>query len=271
MAIAENILRYYNLGLESSRLSGISLERLRTESILRRLLPQPPAVILDVGGGDGVYAFPLAEAGYEIHLVDPVRKHIEQAQQRSHSSGAQLKSIKIGDARGLEFADNFADAVISLGPMYHLQDAADRSAALREAWRVLKPGGTFLAAYISRFASLMDGVRQGFIREYDFAAIVEQDLKTGRRHNPTSNPIWFTDAYFHHPDEAKAEAEQAGFTQVQLLAVEGPLWLAASIDNQLATPAIQTRLLEFLERIECEETLVGASAHFIATGQKPRK
>jgi len=34
---------------------------------------------VDVGGGAGIHAIPLAQRGYEVHLVDPVPLHVEQA------------------------------------------------------------------------------------------------------------------------------------------------------------------------------------------------
>jgi len=43
--------------------------------------------------------------------------------------------------------------VLMLGPLYHLTEPADRHQALREAHRVLGPGGLLAAAAISRVAS----------------------------------------------------------------------------------------------------------------------
>jgi len=266
----EKILAYYNQGFESARLTGESLERLRTESILQRLLPKPPATILDVGGADGVYAFPLARAGYNVHLVDPIPLHIQQAQQKAESSGIQVASITEGDARKLAFADCSADAVLFLGPLYHLCARTDRLAALHEAHRTLKPGGVFLGAFISRYASLLDGLRQDWLERDEFAAIVRQDLQNGEHRNPTTNPFYFTDTQFHHPDEARAELEQAGFGNVQLLAVEGPAWLVSGIENQLARPRGAQRILEFLQQIEGENSLNGVSGHFIGAAQRAR-
>jgi protein-L-isoaspartate O-methyltransferase len=47
--------------------------------LLDRLLPAPPARVLDVGGASGVYASWLSERGYQVHLIDPVPLHREQA------------------------------------------------------------------------------------------------------------------------------------------------------------------------------------------------
>src|SRR5215472_3939603 len=266
----EKLLAYYNQGLESARLSGESLERLRTESILRRLLPEPPSTILDVGGADGVYAFPLAQAGYEVHLVDPIPLHIQQARQKAKSNGVELASINQGDARKLEFADSSTDAVLFLGPLYHLCTRADRLTSLREAHRTLKQGGVFLGAFISRYASLLDGLRLNWLERDELPAIVRQDLQNGEHRNPTTNPFYFTDTQFHHPDEARAELKEAGFEEVHLLAVEGPAWLVSGMENQLSRPRTSQRIMEFLEQVERESSLIGVSAHFIGVAQKGR-
>src|SRR5262245_45912459 len=93
---------FYNLGLERDRLTqgAGALEFLRTQALLERYLPTPPAVVADVGGGPGRYATLLAARGYQVHLVDPVELHIEQAKAsiRSHPD-LKLASAEVGDAR----------------------------------------------------------------------------------------------------------------------------------------------------------------------------
>jgi SAM-dependent methyltransferase len=45
-------------------------------------LPPPPAPVLDVGGGAGHQSFPLAQAGYDVTLLDPSPAMLDKAQQR---------------------------------------------------------------------------------------------------------------------------------------------------------------------------------------------
>src|SRR4029079_9566439 len=108
---------------------------------------------------------------------------------------------EVGDARSLSADDASVDVVLLLGPMYHLQELDDRLAALREAARVVKPGGLIAVAAINRFASLFDGLAREFSFDDDFKRVVERDLADGRHANLAQHEHWFTTAYFHRADD----------------------------------------------------------------------
>ena len=268
----DEVLAFYALGLEPGRLEldYFPLERARTQELIRRHIPPPPAVVLDVGGGAGAYSFWLTDLGYEVHLVDPVPLHVERARTVSaRRAQGRLASVEVGDARALSFGDRRADAVLLLGPLYHLTEAADRSSALREALRVLRPGGLLVAAAISRFASLVDGLRGPLFDDPVFASIVERDLATGQHRNETNNPRYFTTAFFHDPAGLAEEIGAAGFGLVDVVAVEG---LAASMpdfDRRFTDAATRERLLAFLRTVESEPALLGASPHLLAVARRP--
>jgi ubiquinone/menaquinone biosynthesis C-methylase UbiE len=268
------VLNYYALGQEQDRLDAgyFPLERARTQEILRRHLPPPPLAVADVGGGAGAYAFWLAERGYSVHLVDPVPLHVRQADEVSRSrQECRLASIRLGDARVLDLEDASVGAVLMLGPLYHLTGAADRRAALREARRVLVPGGWLFAAAISRFASLLDGLR-GLVFEHEgFARIVEQDLRDGQHRNDTGRAEFFTTAFFHHPDELVAEVRSAGFFLTGVFAVEGPGAFLPGFQARWQDEAARERLLGLLRRVEREPALLGASPHLLAVARSPAR
>jgi ubiquinone/menaquinone biosynthesis C-methylase UbiE len=264
--IPKEIEAHYLRGKESERLSGErgELEQLRTQAILAQNLPRAPAEIFDVGGAAGIHAFPLAKQGYQVHLIDPVELHLEQARSYAATSGVTLRSITRGEARGLDIPSGSADAVLLLGPLYHLVEHSDRQQALREARRVLKPHGVLFAAAICRFASLIDGLSSGFFRDVEFRKIVVADRASGQHRNPMNHPAYFTTAYFHRPEDLAVEVHEGGFGDVQILAVEGPAWSAALFREAWDDPAQRQSLMEFLMMIEREPSVQGASAHIMA-------
>lgn len=270
LALEAGIQRYYESGQEAGRLEGpfSRWEKARTLDILGRFLPDPPALILDVGGAAGAYAFPLAEMGYVVDLFDPVHLHIEQAQraanQRAAIQARTPRQFQVADARDIPCEDASAGAVLLFGPLYHLTDREERLKAIREAHRVLRNGGVLLAVAISRFASALDGIGRGFIRDPRFVSIVEQDLQTGQHRNETGNLEYFTTAFFHHPDELKAELEAGGFPGPRLCAIEGSIWNVPEPD----TAEQRERLMAAVRAIESEPALMGASAHIMGIATK---
>ena len=264
---SDEIAAFYARGLERDRLAAGqgALELARTRLMLERYLPLPPAVVADVGGGPGRYAIWLAERGYDVHLVDPIPLHIEQARADAAARvGVVLASAEVGDARSLRLPDASVDAVLLFGPLYHLPERADRLLALSEAARVCRSGGVIIAAAISRFASTLDGLRGGYLEDPAFASVVASDLSDGRHRNPTRNPAYFTTAYFHRPEELAQECSAAGLTHEATLAVEGPAWLFSDLDARLADDRRRRVLLAALDALEAEPTMLGVSAHLLA-------
>lgn len=267
----DQVAAFYARGFERDRLAAGqgALELARTQVLLERYLPAPPAVVADVGGGPGRYAVWLAERGFRVHLVDPIPLHIEQARVASDARpNATLASAEVGDARALPLPDASADAVLLLGPLYHLPERDDRLQALAEARRVCRPGGVIVAAVISRFASTLDGLRGGYLEDPAFAAVAASDVRDGRHRNPTGDPAYFTTAYFHRPEEPAVECAAAGLTHRLTLAIEGPAWFLPDLDARLADGHRRAVLLDALAALESEPTLLGTSAHLLVVARR---
>jgi ubiquinone/menaquinone biosynthesis C-methylase UbiE len=272
MEVDPHLLGFYSEGtFERDRLSRGRgrLEFVRTQELLRRYLPSPPARVLDVGGGPGVHAAWLADDGYEVVLIDPVPALVAQAQSATRQ-GSRGFDAKIGDARALDEPDGSIDAVVMLGPLYHLPEATQRAAALREAARVLKPGGTLAAAAIGRYIALLDIARRGDLDDETFRRLTEGPLRSGRN----APGLGFTTAYFHRPDEFAAEIRDAGFIAVDLLAIEGPAWIlfeagpregTADTEDDHELLAVAVRCAQAVERVP---ELLGASSHLLAIARR---
>ena len=189
------VVRHYEAIEEENRIAhGFSqLELLRVQEVLRRHLPDPPARVLDLGGATGIHARWLAEDGYDVRIIDITPRHVERANAELATLGVVAE---VGDARRLNVANDSFDVVLMFGPLYHLTEETDRRQALAEAGRVLRPGGRLLAMAVCRFASLLDGLYQGWLDDPQFRPILDQDLVDGQHRNPdpAGRPEFFTTA-----------------------------------------------------------------------------
>ena len=264
------IQSYYERNDERVRLDTAEgkIEFARTKELLLRHLPKPPATIYDIGGGPGRYACWLAGEGYEVHLVDASANLVEDAKSASDKQPDHpVASMTTGDARSLDLPDNSADAVLLMGPLYHLTDFDDRLRALREARRVLKPGGHLFAVGICRYASALVRAFHKILDDEGFAKIVARDLVDGQHRNNTDDIFYFTTAYFHHPDELAAEIDDAGLHHVETLGIEGPAWLIPDLEDW-TNPLHIERLLTLVRALESESALIGMSSHLMAIARK---
>lgn len=264
------IVAYYDRAPEETRLEQLPfrLEEIRTRELIRRHAPAPPAVVVDVGGAAGAYALWLADAGYMVHLVDAVPRLVGEARRRSVTVERPLASCEVGDARALDLAEQSADVLLLLGPLYHLTDASDRVRALGEARRVLRPGGVLFAAAISRYASALDGMARDLFADPRFTAIVEQDLSNGQHRNPTDRVDYFTTAYFHRPEDLRAELEGAGFAIEGVYGLEGPGWFLPDLAARWADPRRRDDLLRLARELQSEPSVLGISAHLLTVARK---
>ena len=261
-AMPQQAIDHYAATNERGRLERRThrLEAARMAALFERFVPRPPATIYDVGGAAGVHAFALAQKNYAVHLLDLVPLHIEQA--RAHEHAALLKSAQVGDALALPFADQSADAVLLLGPLYHLTAHADRLKALAEARRVLKPGGVLLAASCNRFTSVLQGLFTDRNSDPVYASMAYEDLANGAHESPPDR-AYFTTAYYHKPEDLAQEARDAGFNVRHLIGIEGPAWLMLDFDAAWADGRRRAEIIRLADALEEEPSLLGASTHVL--------
>ena len=255
------VIAHYALGVEGDRLiaGGSSrIEFARTKELLSRFLPEPPARVLDVGGGPGWYASWLADRGFDVRLVDVVPLHVEQARERA-DKGPHF-AAGLGDARELDASDGSYDVVLLMGPLYHLPARADRLRALREARRVARADGLVVVATISRFAGILDGMRSGELGDPRLRSMSEMELASGKHVNTTGRPEYFTTAYFHHPYEIEGELHDAGLRAQGTFGVEGPGWL---LWERWDDDRYRESILIAARALEQELSVLGVSGHLL--------
>jgi hypothetical protein len=124
------IQAHYELGGERPRLErDSSLEIRALARTPERFLPPPPAAVLDIGGGPGIYSAWLAATGYAVRLIDPLPLHVAEAQARAQAQPRHVFEAAIGDAPHLAAPDAPCAAVLLMGPLYHLVERPERLTA----------------------------------------------------------------------------------------------------------------------------------------------
>jgi SAM-dependent methyltransferase len=268
---------YYELGKEADRLGARGPGRLefeRTQEIVLRSLPPAPAVVADIGGGPGRYALWLADLGYRVRHRDLVPLHVAQvtaaaAGFTAGAAGAADGGVEsaVGDARVLDLADASVDAVLLLGPLYHL-DRADRVRTLREAGRIVRPGGPVFGAAITRWAARLDGVltQRLYETEPDMEQMVAEVERTGVLQ--PLGPGSFC-GFTHRPEELRAEAQEAGLEVTDLVCVEGAAIMLADLTERGADPEAWRIVLDSARALERVPELMGVGPHLLVTARRP--
>jgi SAM-dependent methyltransferase len=265
-ALYREMHEHYELGLEADRLATDAMGRLefeRTKEIVLRHLPPAPAIIADIGGGPGRYTLWLAGLGYRVVHRDIVPLHVQQA--REAAGSASCIESAIGDARDLDLPDASVDAVLLLGPLYHLTQRADRVQALCEARRVVRPNGPVFGAAISRWAARLDGVLQKRLYEdvpevLDFVGPLE---RTGVM--PALVAGWFC-GFAHRPGQLRAEFGSAGLFVADLVCAEGAAFLLNDLDDRMLDERAWQVVLDTARACERVPELMGLGPHLVATG-----
>ncbi len=183
-------------------------------------------------------------------------EHVDTARQHGGFTAA------VGDARALAEPDDSADAVLLLGPLYHLMGRDERTTAIAQAARVCRPGGPVIAAAIGRYTALLDWCATGELSEATLAKL-RPVLATGE-HDPT---LGFTTAYFHTADELADEMRSAGPRDVEVLGVEGPAWMALDAAGMDKFDDYVGSALRLARTVETDPALIATSAHLLAVGR----
>jgi len=233
-----------------------------TTDLLDRHLPDGGRV-LDLGGGPGRYAEWLVERGHRVTLADLSPDLLDIARERG-----RVDDLVVTDARDLStWPDGTFDAVLALGPFYHLIDAEDRARAVAEIIRVARPGALVAIAMMPWYGYLRRTIASTDERHHLGDESFVRDLRDGVFHNDV--PGRFTHGYGFRPAEIVPYFEDAGLATVTLVSTHG---YATGVENELwamseTDPAGFEAALRILIDTAADPALFGTAGHLLYLGR----
>jgi SAM-dependent methyltransferase len=261
-----DIREYYDnyVEKEGTRLERHQQERDVTWRYLDKYLPKRGR-ILEIGAATGAYTIPLAKKGYSVTAVDLSPKIVEACKQRVAEEGLEDRvTCYTADARELgSVPGKNYDAVLLMGPLYHLWLKEDREKTVRQAYGRLKKGGVIFSALVSRYGiwgTLMTKLPHLIERQEDLRSI----FKRGRDAVVQRGDFR---GYFASVKEVKPLHEKAGFKTLVLAGVE-PVNTAGDEGYNILEGDRRKLWLDLLFSISTEKSIIGASDHLLYIGVK---
>jgi SAM-dependent methyltransferase len=261
-----DIAAFYNSDPEREhcRLEQHQLEYDLTWRYLNQYLPSQGA-ILEIGAATGRYTLELAKRGYTLTAVDLSAALLEGCRKNIAGEGLERQvRLVVADARDLgEVTEKRFDAVLLMGPLYHLIMEADRKLALKEAFDRLRAGGIIFSSFTSRFGIIGDLIK-------DVPAWIEDQaearslIEKGKR--PDDYPRGGFRGYFAQASEIAPLHEGLGFETIVVAGVEPAISDDESY-NKLQGKQRQLWLDLFYE-MSAERSIIGASRHLLYIGKK---
>lgn len=220
--------------------------------------------VLDIGGGPGRYSLCLAEEGCNVTLFDLSQGNVDFAVKKASSMNIPLKTV-CGDARLVDklVGDSF-DAILLMGPLYHLPNLEDRINAVNAALKLLKSGGIIFVAFISSTAAVWD-----YITNVPQAILDESEKKYFEifKNDEDFSGLSFTQSYFISPKEVTCFMSKFPLNKKHILGSESILALR---ENELITQPkeIFSAWIDFAEKV-CERIdFLSLSHHLLYIGEK---
>jgi SAM-dependent methyltransferase len=221
---------------------------------------------LEIGAATGRYTLELAKQGYTLTAVDMSAALLEGCRKSLADKGLEKQvRLVVADARDLsEAAEKEFDAVLLMGPLYHLIVEADRKLALREAFDRLRGGGIIFSSFLSRFGIMGDLLKK--MPEWiEDQAEVRSLLESGKR--PDDYPRGGIRGYFSQISEIAPLHEAVGFETLKVVGVEPAI--SADDESYNKLPGRQRQLwLDLFYEISAEKSIIGASRHLLYIGRK---
>ncbi len=251
-----------------------SIEQYTTLQFIKKILPKK-GLIADIGCGTGAYAIPLAKKGYKLSILDLSQKIIEKAHKNIKKAGVEKNIISAhkGSVTNLSiYRDDTFDAVLCMGPMYHLTRRKDQAKAVEELGRIAKKNAPIIISCINYYGIIPMLLRH---KEYWYEFTDKNHQQMFRRgvHKKEWHPKThksFPDAKFWKPEELEEFMKSKGFTTITIFACEGLAGNFRREVNQLAEESAEE--FESLKKLILKNAEspygFGATEHFVWAGVK---
>jgi len=263
----DDIQEYYRDSNEQQRFHRQQLEFFVTLQVLNYYL-RPPLRILELGSGAGTYTIPLATVGHQVTAYDFSKELSEFSRGAVKDAGLSEKvEHVVADARDVAkvLGGREYDAILIMGPLYHLIREAERKRVLEQSAQLTRIGGSVVTAHMTR---------AGFL---GFALMRHPEAILGQR--AQLEEVWKTGFVKKHPrnghfrcycstiEEAVSLHQGCGLTFVACHA-QDPLLMANEIQFNTLPDPLKRGWVEFLYSLSAFPEMVATSRHFLCISLK---
>lgn len=283
----EKVKNYYRHFDENNRLRNDNsgkLEFLMTMRILEMNLPPVQVTettggadsdsvneisILDLGGGAGVYSFPLAKKGYKVTLADLSETLLAQAKNQKEEDDVQnLISCDQVNATDLRCYKNQSfDVVLLFGPLYHLTEKAEREKCISEVSRILKKGGKVFASFIPHLSGSIALV-QRFCWSHDQVDIntLEECFVSGKFKNLSDKG--FQEGYYPASEEIEKLFSANGFEKILFRSIRGFGYEKEDVIFKFKNKNVFSKILDLIDSTAEDKSIIEMCGHAMYVGVK---
>jgi SAM-dependent methyltransferase len=220
-------------------------------------------IVIDIGCGPGRYAEYLLQRNFNVGVVDLSGRSLERLRRRAGDTPRLLFSRKDCATFLGWIPDRCCDTVLLMGPLYHLTGETDRTDAIANCRRILKPGGIIIAMFLATDTAAAFPFT-GKIGEYGLPAKRDASFTTTVEFAGYRLP-----QFRCTPAHARRLIARNGFTVTSIRNIEE---IATALDperrEKALRPHFRESLFTLLDETDSLEQLLGYTNQFLIVGKK---
>jgi ubiquinone/menaquinone biosynthesis C-methylase UbiE len=250
MPYRQTIAAAYDAGVEEeyNRLNETPLREAEYQLIVELLDEYIPksSVVIDIGSGPGRYAENLLQRNCRVGVIDLSARSLKAFSDRMEDSCNSDNIIfnRVSCATQLDWVDDCsADAILLMGPLYHLVSDEHRNLTLANCRRILKPDGLLFTVFLSPFP-IGNGGLEAIITHTHFQGMDVPQFRC-------------------MPGDAKKIMKNNGFETLRIRNIEGiASFMPTETINEITTPNKKSDFLNTLRKTSEERERLGITHQF---------